>query len=127
MAELPADRIMLRGIAARVLVGVYAFEREATRPLTFDLELACDLSAAGASDDVADTLDYDAAAAVVHAVCAELAPQLIETLAETVAARLLAMPRVAAATVTVHKPGAVTGVEDVAVRITRRRDSAPSA
>ena len=33
---------------------------------------------------------------------------------------------VAAATVTVHKPGAVTGVEDIAVRITRRHDSAPS-
>lgn len=127
MPETPADRIILRGIAASALVGVYAFEREAPRPLSFDLELACDLSIAGASDDVADTLDYDAAAAVVHAVCAELAPQLIETLAETVAARLLALPRVAAATVTVHKPGAVTGVEDIAVRITRRRDSAPSA
>ncbi|WP_043768517.1 dihydroneopterin aldolase [Algiphilus aromaticivorans] len=126
MAELPADRILLRGIAARAVVGVYAFEREASRPLSFDLELACDLAPAGASDDVADTLDYDAAAAVVHAVCAELAPQLIETLAETVAARLLGLPRVAAATVTVHKPGAVTGVEDIAVRITRRHDSAPS-
>lgn len=121
MTELPADRIILRGIAARALVGVYAFERTAARALSFDLELACDLAPAGASDDVADTLDYDAAAAVVHGVCAELSPQLIETLAEAVAGRLLALPRVAAATVTVHKPGAVADVEDIAVRITRRR------
>lgn len=119
MADAPADHIILRGINARALVGVYAFEREASRPLSFDLELACDLAAAGASDDVADTLDYDAAATVVHTVCSELQPQLIETLAETVAARLLALPHVAAVTVTVHKPGAVTGVEDIAVRITR--------
>lgn len=121
MPERPRDRIRLTGIAARALVGVYDFERKASRPLRFDLEIGCDLSAAGASDAVADTLDYDAAASIVHAVCAELTPQLIETLAETVASRLLAMPRVATVTVTVHKPGAVLGVEDIAVSVTRDR------
>lgn len=116
-----SDCIQLTGIAAQGIVGVYDFERHAPRPLPIDLTLWCDLSAAAASDDVAETIDYDDVTAIVHTVCAELQPELIETLAGTIATRILADPRVQAVTVTVHKPGAVAGVEGIAVRLHRTR------
>lgn len=115
----PGDCIQLTGIAAQGIVGVYDFERHAPRPLPIDLTLWCDLSAAAASDDVAETIDYDHVTAIVHEVCAELQPALIETLAGTIASRVLADRRVSAVTVTVHKPGAVAGVEGIAVRLHR--------
>lgn len=114
-----SDCIQLTGIPAQGIVGVYDFERHAPRPLPIDLTLWCDLSAAAASDDVAQTIDYDHVTAIAHAVCAELQPDLIETLAGTIAERILADPRITAVTVTVHKPGAVAGVEDIAVRLHR--------
>jgi len=114
-----SDCIQLTGIAAHGIVGVYDFERHAPRPLPIDLTLWCDLNAAAASDDVAQTIDYDHIAATVHAVCAELQPDLIETIAGTIADRVLADQRISAVTVTVHKPGAVAGVEDIAVRLHR--------
>lgn len=117
----PDDRIILRGIRAEGIVGVYAFEREADRPLTVDVELTIDLAPAGASDAVADTVDYDGVTATVRTLCAQRQPELVETLAVAIADALLDDGRIAAAEVTVHKPGAVADVEDVAVRVVRRR------
>lgn len=115
------DWICLDGIAAQAVVGVYDFERTALRPLQIDLAMAADLRAAGNSDDVADTIDYDAATAVVRDLCGRLQPALIETLAEAIAARLLAEFPLHAVAVTVHKPGAVPGVAGISVRILRQR------
>ncbi|MEQ9010812.1 dihydroneopterin aldolase [Algiphilus sp.] len=121
----PTDCIVLRGIAAEAIVGVYDFERHQPRPVPIDLTLWCDLRAAAASDDVAETIDYDGVTQTVHQVCATLQPALIETLAGTIATRLLGDARIRAVTVTVHKPGAVAGVEDIAVRLHRSQAEHP--
>ncbi|WP_420428759.1 dihydroneopterin aldolase [Algiphilus sp.] len=120
-----ADCIMLRGIAAEAIVGVYDFERHRTRPVPIDLTLWCDLAAAATTDDVAETIDYDGVTQTVHQICATLQPALIETLAGTIAARLLEDARIRAVTVTVHKPGAVAGVDDIAVRLHRSQAERP--
>jgi len=113
------DWILLEGIAAECLVGVYDFERHAPRPLRIDVALACDLRSAGRSDEVADTIDYDAVTALIRQSCERLRPALIERLAEDIAARLLASFPVRGLRLTVHKPGAVAGVDDIAIRIER--------
>ena len=115
------DRIVLRGVAVEALIGVFEHERHARRPLSIDLELSCDLAPAAASDDLADTVDYFGLAARIRARCAETSYRLIEALAGDVARVCLAEPRVAAVTVTIHKPDSVPGVGDVAVVIERIR------
>lgn len=117
-----SDLICLHGLAVSALIGVYDWERTARRPLRLDLDLEVELSAAGRSDAVADTVDYAAVTAAVEAVVAAESPQLLERLAERVLTRLFAeFAALTAITLTVHKPGILPQVEDVAIRLRRQR------
>lgn len=97
------DRIELRGLRLSARCGVLPEERERDQPLEFDIDLEGDLSVAGRSDALTDTADYGAICALVAEVCADSAPRLLEHLAETVAAALVASDAVTTAPVsTVH-------------------------
>ncbi|MGI5212960.1 dihydroneopterin aldolase [Plantactinospora sp. CA-290183] len=123
MTGRPGDRIVLTGLRARGRHGVYDFEREQGQDFVVDVVLELDLAPAARSDDVADTVHYGELADRLVAVVTGEPVNLIETLAERLAAECLADPRVAASTVTVHKPQAPIRHEfaDVAVTLTRRR------
>jgi dihydroneopterin aldolase len=102
---------------------VYDFERERGQEFVVDVRLELDLASAARTDDVADTVHYgDLADALVAIVTGEPV-RLIETLADRLVAACLADPRVRAATVTVHKPGAPIphAFDDVAVTLRRAR------
>lgn len=98
------DRIELRGLRVAGRVGVLELERTQDQPLEIDLDLAVDLAAAGASDDLADTVDYGAVCARVAATVAERHVDLLEHLTARVADAVLALDgRIAAVDVTVRK------------------------
>lgn len=52
------DRILVRGLRLWAHVGVLDFERQQGQWFELDLDLSLDLAPAGASDQLADTLDY---------------------------------------------------------------------
>ena len=83
------DRIELRGLRLSARCGVLPEERTRDQPLEIDINLAGDFSAAGASDALSDTIDYGAVCDVVEQVCASNQPQLLERLAEQIAAAIL--------------------------------------
>ena len=118
-----SDRIALTGLRARGRHGVFDFERERGQDFVVDVVLELDLGKAAASDDVADTVHYGELAGALVAVIEGEPVNLIETLADRLAGVCLADARVAAATVTVHKPQAPIPHEfaDVAVTIGRSR------
>jgi 7,8-dihydroneopterin aldolase/epimerase/oxygenase len=119
----PADTISLTGLRAFGRHGVYDFEREQGQDFVVDVVLELDLGPAASSDDVADTVHYGELADGLVAIVTGEPVRLIETLAERLAQACLADPRVSAATVTVHKPGAPIphSFADVAVTIRRSR------
>ncbi len=103
-SPLPWDRIELRGLRVLARVGVLPIEREQGQPLDMDLDLVIDLGAAGASDDLADTVDYGAVCDAVQAAVAKEHVDLLERLAEVVARAVLAIDeRVVAVDVAVRK------------------------
>jgi dihydroneopterin aldolase len=116
-----SDRITLTGLRARGRHGVYDFERAQGQDFVVDVVLEMDLSTAAGSDDVADTVHYGELAGRLVAVVEGEAVNLIETLADRLAAVCLADRRVAAATVTVHKPQAPIPHEFSDVAVTLRR------
>ncbi|GAB2942862.1 dihydroneopterin aldolase [Micromonospora polyrhachis] len=120
---VPADRIVLTGLRARGRHGVYDFERAQGQDFVIDVALDLDLGPAARSDDVTDTVHYGELAEELVSIVTGDPVNLIETLADRLAAACLADQRVAAATVTVHKPQAPIPHEfaDVAVTMTRRR------
>lgn len=117
------DRITLTGLVGRGNHGVYAHERRDGQPFIVDLSVELDLRAAGASDDLARTVHYGELAEQVVAAIESEPVDLIETLAERIAALALGHAAVQRVTVTVHKPEAPVTVPftDVSVTITRER------
>jgi len=115
------DRITLTGLRVRGFHGVFDFERREGQEFVVDVHLDLDLAPAAASDDVADTVHYGELAEALAKVIAGDPVNLIETLAERLAGVCLSDPRVAAATVTVHKPGAPIPLEFADVAVTLRR------
>ena len=116
-----SDRISLRGLRVRGHHGVYDFERSDGQDFVVDVELELDLAAAAASDDVTDTVHYGELADRLAEVIGGEPVALIEKLAGRLVAVCLADPRVAAATVTVHKPQAPITHEFADVAVTLRR------
>lgn len=118
------DRIALRGLQVRGHHGVFDHERRDGQDFVLDLVLDVDLAKAGASDDLADTVDYGALAEGAAAVVAGPPRRLIEAVAAEVAQRVLDDERVAAVEVTLHKPQAPITVpfDDVAVVVRRSRE-----
>ncbi|MEO7720453.1 MAG: dihydroneopterin aldolase [Pseudolysinimonas sp.] len=123
--QLGADRITLTGLRASAFHGVLAHERANGQLFLIDVIVHLSLREAGASDELAETIDYgELASRIVGAVEGDPV-DLIETVAERVAALVLEYPRTTLVEVTVHKPSAPIAVPfgDVSVTITRGRAS----
>jgi dihydroneopterin aldolase len=117
------DRIEIRGLRALGIIGVCPEERERPQPFELDLDLEADLSAAGASDDLHDTVDYGVAVAVAEKVVQTEQHLLLERVAQRIAEDLLALDRVDAVHVTIRKvrPPLPQDVNTSGVTIVRRR------
>ncbi|WP_338748593.1 2-amino-4-hydroxy-6-hydroxymethyldihydropteridine diphosphokinase [Janibacter alittae] len=118
-----ADRISLLGVRAHGHHGVLAREKRDGQEFVVDVVLHLDLAPAGATDDLARTINYAEVGADVVARIEGPSLDLIESLAERIAEDALARADVQTVEVTVHKPQAPVGVAfgDVAVTIERRR------
>lgn len=121
MGGQPRDRITLTGIRAFGHHGVLPHERTYGQQFSADVTLAVDLSAVGASDRLADTVDYSEIAAAVSEELSGAPLDTIEALAHRIADRCLVDDRVRTVDVTVHKPMAPVSVvlDDVSVTISR--------
>lgn len=113
------DLIRIRGLKAEALIGVHDWERKLPRTLLVDLDLATDAARAAGKDRLEDALDYHAVSQAVLALTAESRVQLLETLAERLAAMLQEKFRVRWLALTLHKPGAVPAAQDVSISIER--------
>lgn len=115
------DRIYIRDLAMRCIIGIYPDERKEKQDVVFNIVMECDLSKAGRTDQIEDTVNYKS---IKKAILKEVESSeyfLVESLAARVASLCLADKRVQSATVTVDKPGALRFARSVAVEITRSR------
>jgi FolB domain-containing protein len=122
MAEQRGDRIHIRDLKLRCIVGVFSEERREKQDVTIQITLFADLRPSGRSDNLADTVDYKAIKQQVVAMVEQSSFQLVERLAQAIADICLAPPLVQAVQVTVEKPGALRFARTVSVEITRRRN-----
>jgi dihydroneopterin aldolase len=115
------DSILIPGLRELGVHGVLPEERLRPQPFEVCLELQLDLATAGATDDLADTVDYGAVCDAVRKVVASESYQLLERLAQRIAEVCTADPRVTGVVVEVRKlqPPIDVQVDHVAVRIQR--------
>ena len=116
------DRIFFRDIRVEAVVGIWEWERRITQTVSIDLEFATDARKAAASDSIESTLDYKRVAKRVIEYVGNTEFQLVESLADSLAAVIVREFGVAWVEVSVAKPGAVEGSREVGVIISRTAD-----
>ena len=121
------DRILLEDMVFHGRHGTLQAERELGQPFVVSVELRLDLRPAGTSDDLSKTVDYGEVHNMAREVVEGSPVQLIETLAERIAAGVLDdHPAIEAVRVKVAKPHVRLGdtvLAGSAVEILRHRDA----
>jgi len=115
------DRIELRGLRVLGICGALPEERERPQPLEIDLDVETDLTRAGRSDALADTVDYGSVAQAAVRVATDECFILLERLAERIAEEVGTVAGVRSVTVAVRKlrPPVPLDLATAGVRISR--------
>ena len=113
------DKIFLDELKVDTVIGIWEWERRIRQTVVIDIEMSADIAKAAATDDVVDTLNYKSVAKRVQSFVSESSFQLVETLAERIAAIIRDEFDVAWVKVRVNKPGAIRGSKAVGVLIER--------
>ncbi len=116
-----SDRIRIHDLLVRCVLGINESERREKQDVLINLTLFTDLSKAGRSDRIEDTVDYRALKKRVLALAEQSHYFLEEGLAEAVAQLCLEQEAVRQVEVRVEKPNALRFARSVAVEITRMR------
>jgi 7,8-dihydroneopterin aldolase/epimerase/oxygenase len=106
------DLLVLEGMSFYGYHGETEAERTLGNRFRVDVEIRMDLSVAGRSDDIADTLDYSHAFALIRVVLEDHQYRLIEAIADRVAATLLEDARIQSVKVRVGKQPPIAGSID---------------
>lgn len=113
------DKIFLNALSLECIVGIWEWERKVKQTVVIDLEMACDVRKAAASDRIEDTVDYKAVSKRLISFVTESQFQLVETLAEQIAKVIVTEFGVSWVRVRLNKQGAIRGSRDVGILIER--------
>lgn len=116
------DRIFIRDLQIRCIIGVDEFERQERQNVVAHITLQLDLRQAGRTDALTDSVDYSALKKQVLHVAENSQYRLIEALAQKIADECLRHERIECVEVVVEKPGALRFARTVGVQIVRRRN-----
>lgn len=123
MAKGKLDKIYIRDLLLRCIVGVNDWEREKKQDVLINITLYVDLRTAGKTDSIKDTADYKVIKQKVVEMVESSAYMLIERLAEEVANICLEHPRIPRVKVSLDKTGALRFARSVAIEIIREKKS----
>ncbi|MDH5711086.1 MAG: dihydroneopterin aldolase [Gammaproteobacteria bacterium] len=116
---MAADTVFIEDLRIETIIGIYDWEREIRQIISIDLEMAWDNTRAATTESIEDALNYKAVAKRLIQFVEESEFQLVETLAERIAAIVLNEFNVPWLRLKLSKPGAVTGSRAVGVTIER--------
>ena len=121
MAERELDKIHIRDLLIRCIVGIYDWEREKKQDVLINITLYANLKTACQTDRIEDTVDYKAIKQKVVDMVESSSYMLVERLAERVAEICLENPQVKRVKVLVDKTGALRFARSVGIEIVREQ------
>lgn len=121
------DRILIEALEVECIVGVRPLERRRKQVVRLDLALSLDLSGAGKTGRITDTVDYARIADEVSGLLRFREYQLIEVATEELAAMLFGVhPMLQALQIRLEKPEALRGrARSASVEVQRARAQFP--
>ena len=121
MDERELDKIHIRDLLIRCIVGIFDWEREKKQDVLINITLYADLKTACQTDRIEDTVDYKAIKQKVVNMVESSSYMLVERLAERVAEICLENPQVQQVRVLVDKTGALRYARSVGIEIVREQ------
>ena len=115
------DTVKIERLELDCIIGINPWERLPKQQITVDIELDTDLTAAGKSDSIEDTINYRTIAKTVTTEVEKSDYGLVESIGAKIADICLEDDRVFSVRVTVRKPGAVRKASAVGIVIRRNR------
>ncbi len=115
------DILFLRDFRLQLIIGIYEWERKIPQPVRLDLEIGLPDHQAGATDNVADTINYGDVAARITERFAAHPFELVETVAENIARLVLDEFGAPWVKVSVTKFAIVRGIRELGIVIERSR------
>jgi dihydroneopterin aldolase len=113
------DILYIRNLKVDAVVGIFSWEKRIRQPLHLDLEIAIDIRKAAATDDIQYALDYKTVSTRLTQFISQSEWHLIETLAEKIAALLMAEFGVTWLRLKLSKPAALPSADSVGLMIER--------
>ena len=123
---VPAKRLhrtIVRDLVLSSSIGVYDEERLARQPIRLSLELTVISPDDPMAEELGQVVDYAALTGRVRALVGSRHFDLVETLAEALAALCLEESRVISARVRIEKPNAIADAAGVGVELERAREA----
>ena len=114
-------RVIVRELEINTIIGVHDYEKRAPQRIHVWADLAVREAGPSTSDRLDDVLDYAEIVRRIEAVAASGHVNLLETLAEKVAATCLEDAAVLAVRIRIEKPDVITNARAVGIEIERRR------
>lgn len=116
------DQIHIRDLLVNAIIGINPEERVTAQDVLVNATLFFDTRAAGASDEIADSVNYSTITKAMSAHIESAQPGLVEKLVADLARICFETDaRIAEVEITAEKPGAVTLTRSVGVTIHRTR------
>ncbi len=113
------DKIFIVDLLIRGVIGISEREREQPQDILVNIEIQADITKAGKTDNVEDSVNYRTIAKKVLAHTETIKRYTVEALAEDIARLCLEDQKVLSVKVRVEKPGAVRFSRSVGVEIIR--------
>jgi len=113
------DIVYIEGLEIETIIGIYDWERTTRQTVRLDLEMACDIAKAAASEDIEQALNYKSVSKRLIEFVGASEFLLVETMAERIAEIVLTEFSVPWLRLKLGKPGAITGAKEVGVIIER--------
>jgi dihydroneopterin aldolase len=115
------DKVFIKNLVLPCKVGVTQEERAKKQNITIDIEILCDLSQAGKTDDITKSINYAQVQEQVRTAVTEGEFKLLESLAQTAASLILKDSLASQVTVIIKKEKYATK-PSMGIEITRDRN-----
>lgn len=113
------DKVIIKDLVARGVIGVYDWERVKPQEILINIVLFGDLTKAGETDNIDDSINYKTVAKGAQSLAENCERMTVEALANDIINYCLETKGVKKVLVRVEKPGAVRFANSVGVEIER--------
>tara|TARA_B000000532_G_scaffold235492_1_gene220916 strand:+ start:1086 stop:1433 length:348 start_codon:yes stop_codon:yes gene_type:complete len=113
------DKIFLRNLKVKTRIGIFEWEKAVDQMININLILYLDIKKSAKSKKIEDSVNYKSISKRIIFLAENNKFELVESMIENMAEIILNEYNIQQITISISKPGAIRGSDDVGIEITR--------